>query len=131
MEVDYMEIVMDTSLAHTIIITKIQTNHISSLTCDNDSISNEGDSSKKVLQGIVRGVSLLSGNNGSYSLTQLISDVAEGIVWMVTVLVWENSSEMGGAWCDITGGDIDCKGGCCIWGDIVDWCCLLMLSNYI
>ena len=76
-------------------------------------------------------MSLLSGNNGSYSLTQLISDVAEGIVWMVTVLVWENSSEMGGSWCGIGGGGIDCKGGGCIWGDVVDWCCLLMSINYI
>ena len=74
-------------------------------------------------------MSLLSGNNGSCSLTQLISDATEGMVWMVTILVWENSSEMGGVWCVITGGDIDCKHGGCIWGDIVDWCCLLMSSN--
>ena len=56
-------------------------------------------------------MSLLSGNDKSCSLTQIISDVTDGIVWMVTILVWENSSEMGGASCDITGGDIDCKDG--------------------
>ena len=76
-------------------------------------------------------MSLLSGNDKSCSLTQIISDVTDGIVWMVTILVWENSSEMGGASCDITGGDIDCKDGGCTWGYVVDWCCLLMSSNYI
>ena len=75
-------------------------------------------------------MSLLSGNNGSCSLTQVISDVTEGIVWMVTILVSENSSELGGAWWDISD-DIDCKGEECTWEDIVDWCCLLMSSNYI
>ena len=108
-------------------------NHILSLTLSCDDFINKCESSKIVSQVIiVGGVSLLSGNNGSHSLIQLISDATGGLVWIVTVLVREDSVVVGGAWCGITGGDKGCDGGSCTWAGIVDcWCCLFMSSNYI
>ena len=77
-------------------------------------------------------MSLLSGNNGLHSITQLISDGAEDLVWTVTVLLGEDSGEMGGAWCGIIGGDKGCDDGGCTWAGIVDcWYCLFASSIYI
>ena len=82
-------------------------------------------------QGTV-GVSFLSDNIGSCLLTELISDATEGLVWIVTVLVREDSGVVGGAWCGIIGGDKGCDGGGCTWWGVVDcWCCLSMSGNYI
>ena len=102
-----------------------------SLTLSCDDFVNKGDSSKTVSQGRV-GVSLLSGNTGLCSFTQIISDATEGLVWTVAVLVKEDSWMVGEAWCGIIGGDKGCNDGGCTWGDVVDcWCCFLMSSIYI
>ena len=73
---------------------------------------------------------LLSGNNGLCSLTQLISDGTKNLAWSVAILVREDSGEVGGAWCGITGGDIGCDGGTCTRRGVVGCCCLFVSSNY-
>ena len=78
------------------------------------------------------GVSLLSGNNGLFSFTQIISDATNSLVWTVAVMGREDSWMVGGAWCGITGGDKGCDDGGCTWAGVVDcWCCLFVSSNYI
>lgn len=59
-------------------------------------VNNKGDSSNTLLQGMVGGVSWLTGSNRSSSLTWLILDTIEGLVGIVTVVAKDGSGVVDG-----------------------------------